>query len=250
MLKAFQNIQSSPFMNQPRRLSFSFRSLVAREPSLWFLYQPYFWWGQMKRKAFNDVEEGVLTPQTELVIDGFQGSANSFAVAAFKQSQKQPVKLMHHRHAPIMLMEAAKQGVPILLTIREPVDTVLSVTSRWSYLSVNQVLQSYIGFYSKLEKYTPYFVVSTFELTTQHLDWVVQAINEKFNTNFDLVDMAQVNTKRKAKFSSSEKGTRFERKQEKKRELMLEKNTQLLTQANEIYKKFETFAQQTVKPLK
>ncbi|PSO82370.1 MAG: hypothetical protein BRC44_02650 [Cyanobacteria bacterium QS_4_48_99] len=249
MFETIWKIQSSSLMSLPRQLSFSFRSLVAREPALWILYQPYLWWGQMKRKTYyGDVEEGIVTPDTELVIDGFQGSANSFAVAEFKRSQTRHVKLLHHRHAPVAIIRAIEQGIPVLLTIREPLDTVISLTSRWPHVSANQALKSYIGFYTKLKPYAPYYVVSTFEQTTQHLDRVVQVVNAKFSTNFDLVDSATVNEESRVKARNPEKARRDALKQDKMKELAAAKNAQLLAKANELYRTFEAFAQQTMKP--
>jgi len=67
MFETLGSIKSIPLTNLPRKISFSFRSLVSREPALWLLYQPYLWWGQMKRKTYyGDVEEGIVNPDTEL----------------------------------------------------------------------------------------------------------------------------------------------------------------------------------------
>lgn len=228
-----------------RRISFFYRSLVAREPALWLLYQPYLLWGQMKRKAAgHNPREGLLLPDTELVIDGFQGSANSFAVSAFVKSQTQPVQLMHHRHAPVLIIRAIEQKIPVLLTIREPFGTVLSVTSRWSHITVTQALQSYIGFYSKLKPYSSHYVVSTFDLTTQHLDRIIEAVNRNFETHFDLVDMMAVKAEQKSKISNHQQlENRQTVRERKKKEFALEKNTRLLQKAQDLYQYFEILAQ-------
>lgn len=229
-------------LNQLRTISFSFHSLVSREPALWLLYQPYLLWGQMKRKACgHNLTEGLLLPDTELVIDGFPGSANSFAVSAFVKSQTQPVKLMHHRHAPVLILRAIEQKIPVLLTIREPFGTVLSVTSRWPHISVTQALQSYIGFYSKLKPYSYHFIVSTFDLTTQHLDRMIEAVNINFNTHFDLVDMMAVKTEQKDKISNYQQlENRQTVRERKKKEFALEKNDRLLKKAQDLYQDFSS----------
>ena len=234
------------FIDSLRKLSFSYRSFVGKEPSLWLLYQPYVLWGQIKRAAAGDnLSEGILLSSTELVIDGFQGSANSFATAAFEFSQTKPVKLMHHRHVPVLIIKAIENNVPVLLTIREPRSTALSVTSRWSHLSITQVLQSYIGFYSKLESYSDNYVISTFEQTTKSLDLVVKAINEKYHTNFDLVDvsLANIECRKKVSDSSEEAAKRKLLKRKKSEEFNLEQNIRLLEKANKIYESYEKLAQ-------
>jgi hypothetical protein len=249
MFKHIQKIQSSPLMNKPRQLSFSFRSLLAREPALWPLYQPYLWWSKVKLKAEGGYpEERTINPDTELVIDGFQGSANSFATVAFQLSQKRHVRLAHHLHAPTQIMQAIELGIPVWLTIREPVDTVISLTSRWSYVSVIQGLQSYIEFYSKLEPYTANCVISRFDQTTQRLDQVIEVVNAKFGTHFDLVDVARANLECRPKASDApEKEARREAiKQKKKREIAAAKNAPLLARANHLYQRFEAFSEQQI----
>ncbi|WP_040484572.1 hypothetical protein [Lyngbya aestuarii] len=237
-----REIQQTSLMNLPRRLSFSFRSLVAREPNYWFLYQFYIWWGQMKKKAINaSPEERIVSPSTELVIDGFQGSANSFATAAFKFAQTKEVKLAHHLHSPAQIIQAIEQNIPVLLTIREPEGTVLSLTSRWPHVSVAQALQSYIAFYTKLEPYAPHYVVSTFEQTTQCLDQVMQKINHQFERNFDIIDVEKANQecRPQANYDTDIPSQRHIIKREKKKDIMSDKNVLLLSEAKDLYKRFE-----------
>lgn len=228
-------------INFLRKISFSYRSVVGKELSLWLLYQPYVLWGYLKRTlAKGNLDEGILISDTELVIDGFQGSANSFATVAFKFSQTRPVKLMHHGHVPVLIIKAIERDIPVLLTIREPKSTVLSVTSRWSHLSVTQVLQSYIGFYTKLQPYSDSYVISTFEQTISQLDLTIETINEKYNKNFDLVDVDLANKECRQQVSDAPEYAKRRKliKQEKLKEFALEKNIQLLEKANELYKSY------------
>lgn len=250
MNKLLQEIKHHPLMNQPRQLSYSIRSLAGREPALWPLYHLYFWWDQI---TWNGVivhpKEKAIRQDTELVIDGFPGSANSFAFKSFNRSQTRPVKVGHHSHAPAQIIKAIKQGIPVLLTVRAPAGAVVSLTSRWSYISVTQALQIYIGFYTKMRPYASQCVISTFEQTTQHLDQIVQNVNSKFGTHFDVVDVPKANVEHKAfkaklDKSKSQKAARHEAlKQEKIKELTAAKNAQLLVKANALYQTFEALAQ-------
>lgn len=236
-------------MNQPKKLSFSLRSILAQEPELWLLYQPYIWVIQMKfKKAGVDPKESLVNSYTQLVIDGFMGSANSFATRAFKSSQMQSVILAHHLHSPTQIVKATKWRIPVLLTIREPMGTILSLTSRWPYISVTQGLKSYIGFYTTLKPYVSNYIVSTFEYTTQHLDLVIQVMNAKFDTHFDLVNIDRANAEfRQGECDPQARDKRNRLKQEKKEEFEIKKNKKLLRQANDIYKQFEVISQQTLK---
>lgn len=235
-----------------RRVSFSFYSLVAREPKYKALYQPYVFWAKIKRqKSGGTPQECQVLPTTELVIDGFQGSANSFVTEAFMQSQTRPVNVAHHLHSPVQIIAAVEQKVPVWLVIREPKGAVISTTSRWPHISVTQGLKSYIGFYSKLMAYAPGCVVSTFEQNTQRPNEVIQKVNDRFGVNFDLVDVSQTIEQLKLKHSNPEElGKRKPIKQAKKRELASVKNGELVVLADQLYQAFSKFAEQTDKASK
>lgn len=72
----------------------------------------------------------------------------------------------------------------MLLTLRDQMDTMASLISRWSYVTLDQALNSYIGFYRKIEPYAPPFLLSRFHQNTNNLDIVFQAVNERFSTDF------------------------------------------------------------------
>ncbi|MGK7948318.1 MAG: hypothetical protein AB4368_05800 [Xenococcaceae cyanobacterium] len=243
MLKPIFKLKSSSWLDRINSLNFSLRSLVAREPSLWILYQPYIWWRKNKRATLGKVttvSETFVHNHTELVIDGFQGSANGFAVAGFKQHQSKYVQLAHHMHSPAEIIKAIDQKTPVILLIREPVGAVISLTSRWSYISVRQGLESYIKFYTKLSAYPDGYVVSTFEQTTQHLDRIVDRVNQKFDTDFDPIDISQAKSTHTPKDLA--KNTRSQIKQQKKQELNLPENIKLLDRANQIYARYKAIA--------
>jgi hypothetical protein len=168
------------------RWKFTLRSIVAREPSLDLLHKPVIWWTQYKMRGHIDIRECRVGRDTEFVLDGFQGSGNTFATRAFKYAQTEPVRIAHHLHSPAQIIKAVEYELPVLVTIRNPVDAVASLISRWPYVTPEQALHAYIGFYQKIEPYAPYFVVSPFPQTTNHLDIVLEAVNERFGTHFTL----------------------------------------------------------------
>ncbi len=242
MLNSFDLDFARSGAKRAKEMLFLFRSLVAREPNFWLLYQPYVLWDQMKIRKSVPVRERVVLSDTELVIDGFQGSANSFATVTFKKSQSHPVKLAHHMHSPVQVIQAVNRGIPILLTIRDPENTVLSLTSRWPYISVNSGLKSYIAFYAKLQPYLSNCIVSPFDLTIQRMDLVVEALNMKFGTNFELVDISRLNEEVKSKtHSPSEIANRKQTKQGKRLEFSSKENIELLKEANLLYRSYTPF---------
>jgi len=158
--------------------------MVAREPLLAPLHRPVIWWTQYKMRGHIDIRECRVGSDTEFVLDGFQGSGNTFATRAFKYAQSEPVRIAHHLHSPAQIIKAVKLELPVLVTLRDPVDTVASLISRWPYMTPDQALNSYIGFHRKIEPYAPSFVLSPFHQTTNNLDIVFQAVNDRFGTDF------------------------------------------------------------------
>jgi hypothetical protein len=241
MFNFIYEFQPNLVMNILRKIFFYFRSVVAVEPKYRILYRPFIWWTQIKRKINGkNPKEAIIRPTTELVIDGFQGSANSFATELFIQSQKHPVELSHHLHSPSQIIEAINLKIPVLLTIREPKGAVISLMSRWPHVSVNQGIRSYIAFYSKLKPYASDLIISDFEQTTKHLDVMINRVNQKFNTNFDAVNVNQFDKKKAIEKKHKTKKTSLRSQIKQKNIAEFEKNINplLITKANEIYQDF------------
>lgn len=170
------------------RLKFELRAQLGRHPATLPLFRPFIWWNQYKMWGINDPSESQVDRRTELIIDGFQGSANSFATAAFKSCQSRPVRLAHHLHAPAQIIRGVRWGIPVLVTLRTPADAVISLVSRWPYLRLSQGLRAYSAFYEALLPHVDGLVVSPFDMTTGQLDDVFEAVNERFGTAFDVFD--------------------------------------------------------------
>lgn len=233
-----------------QKLKFEYTSFVARDPVLAPLYWPNIWWQQYKiwrhyRDEGASLDECFVSRDTEFVLDGFQGSANSFAAAAFEASQERPVAMAHHMHSPAQIIKAVREGIPTLVVIREPVGTVLSVASRWPYISVQQALRSYVGFYEKIVLYRRGYVLSTFEETTQHFGRAIQRVNERFGTDFDVRDDAleRMNAKHGPEnLSATEQHERQVLKTEKANELGSPDCAELLRDARDVYRRMEASA--------
>ena len=97
----------------------------------------------------------LATSDTDLVIDGFGGSGNSFAVLAFDSAQSSRVNVAHHSHMPIQFTRAEFFRVPALWLIRNPLDTASSLLSRDYVPSGNAALRDYVAFYRYMLQYRP-----------------------------------------------------------------------------------------------
>jgi len=125
----------------------------------------------------------VVTPETQLVIEGFPRSANSFARVAFNRAQKETVRIATGLHVPAQVIRAARWRIPALVLIRRPKDAVLSFAIR-DPISVEQALKYYLSFYETVESYSDAYVLGTFEEVTGDFGRVIQRLNERFGVSF------------------------------------------------------------------
>lgn len=128
--------------------------------------------------------ESVLDPRTELVLDGLERSANTFAAVAFQLAQNDHVRVAHHMHAVAPLIEAAAHGVPAMITVRAPQATIVSSMIRQPRVTARQWLKTYAAFYERLMGSRNHFVIATFDDVTTDFAGVIRRVNERFSTDF------------------------------------------------------------------
>jgi hypothetical protein len=129
-----------------------------------------------------------VTPDKQVVIEGYPRSGNSFARRAFIMAQNETfdvTSIAHHLHVPAQVVLAAQWRIPTLVLIRRPKDAVLSLVIR-DPISVDQALRYYISFYETAEKYRDAYVLGLFEEVTADFGQVIKRMNDKFGTSFSL----------------------------------------------------------------
>jgi hypothetical protein len=138
-------------------------------------------------RTSKDLKRAV-TPDKQVVIEGFPRSGNSFARRAFIMAQDETfdvTSIAHHLHVPAQVVRAAQLRIPTLVLIRKPKDAVLSLVIR-DPISVDQALRYYISFYETSEKYRDAYVLGLFEEVTEDFGEVIKRMNDKFGTTFAL----------------------------------------------------------------
>jgi hypothetical protein len=84
-----------------------------------------------------------------------------------------------------MVRRAVALGLPCLVLVREPEETVLSLAVRLPYLSVRQALRGYVRFYEPVLRLRQRFVIGPFQDVTTDLGAVIDRLNERYGTSFD-----------------------------------------------------------------
>ncbi|MBV7259225.1 hypothetical protein [Erythrobacter crassostreae] len=126
----------------------------------------------------------LLNDETEIVIEGFPRSANSWTLRLFRHWQGRRMHIAEHQHSEAHILAGAKRGLPVIVLIRWPQDAIRSWAQHDSGLDLVWALRRWIGFYQAVETVSDKVVIATFEQATQTFGEVVERTNEKFGSNF------------------------------------------------------------------
>jgi hypothetical protein len=121
---------------------------------------------------------------TEIVIEGYPRSGNTFAVVAFRLAQGREIEIAHHLHAAAQIKRAARLDVPAIVLIREPSEAILSLVVRDPHASMRWAFRSYIRFYSTVVPYLENTVVAPFATVTSDLASIIRMVNTRYGTAF------------------------------------------------------------------
>ncbi len=146
--------------------------------------------------AYLDVSPPPTERRTDIVIEGFPRSANSFAVAAFRLPQPTFVYIAHHHHVASQVLAGIKLGIPSLVLVRNPQDAILSLLIRHPEISARQALADYMHFHRPLVKHLSRFVCARFEEVVTDFGAVIRRVNERYGTSFQEFEHSADNVKK------------------------------------------------------
>jgi hypothetical protein len=129
----------------------------------------------------------MVTRRTRITIEGYPRSANTYAVYAFKHvNEIQWNEVGHHLHVQAQIIRSVKYQIPVILLIRHPLEAVRSLVVRHDFIPVADALEDYTRFYSDLYKLRDSFVVANFDDVTEHFGKIIERVNKRFSTKFNL----------------------------------------------------------------
>lgn len=164
-------------------------------PRLWLaLYRHYGY------RRFARPRDLAVAKDSDLCLEGYPRSGNTFAAVAFEMSQSTPQRIAHHLHSPAQILQAVKWRIPTVVLVRDPHDAVVSLAVyRGSARAVGrlpELLSRWIYFYKAIEELRSSYVLATFEDVTTDFGRVVRRINERFGTDFGVFEHTVENTQR------------------------------------------------------
>ncbi len=158
------------------RLRGVLRDILARHPRLYL--------AALSLLSREQVGRLVVGPGTEIVIEGFPRSANTFAVTAFLHAQPGPVCVAHHLHSEAHVLEGVRRRLPVLILARRPGDAVRSLCVMYPDLDPAAQLERWIRFHTAVERVSDRVVIGEFADVTQDLGLVIARVNARFGTGF------------------------------------------------------------------
>lgn len=177
------------------------KTRILRHRVKWFVgARPGLFFPLFRRRSAYDAL--LVDEETEVCIEGYPRSANSFAVGAFEHAQQRPVQVAHHTHVPANPMRACEQGIPTLVLIRDPYDAIVSqvaltkqtqveercVEAPVQWISFETLLSAWLVFYQSLQPYRSRMVVASLDAVVEDMGRVIDRVNARFGTNFDRFD--------------------------------------------------------------
>ncbi len=133
---------------------------------------------------------------TDIVIEGFPRSGNTFAFTAFLMAQPDAVRAAGRVHAPAQLVAAAKWGIPGIALIRHPDEAIPSFVIRHPRIAIRQAMRGWLRFYAPLRPYLDRLVVGVFDQVTKDFGAVIERVNDRFGTTFGRFEHTEENVRR------------------------------------------------------
>jgi hypothetical protein len=135
-----------------------------------------YWKGQVRGLT-------AVSPDTDIVIEGYMGSANSFAREAFRFANPS-CGIASHLHSPSQIERARQLGKPLIFPTRPPVEAIASVAGRWGISNIRHELERYARLYRAFMQAPSEGVVAPFREITEDFGPVIERVNDRYGTSF------------------------------------------------------------------
>jgi hypothetical protein len=121
-----------------------------------------------------------ITAATSVVVEGYPRSGNTYAAAALRHVGGPELTIASHVHTPSQVVLAVRRQVPVLLAIRQPVDSIASLIIAAPHVPIELAVREWTDHYGRLWRHRSNFVIATFDQITQDFNDVIDRLNERF----------------------------------------------------------------------
>ena len=140
--------------------------------------------GEIYLRARSGLRPLRAESHTDLVVDGFPRSANTYALFALRSILSDAYTVRGHTHSARNVLRAVRMDVPTILVVREPRATIASLVQLAPGLSVATAARGYASFHERLLSVASDVVVADFLQVTSDIGPVLERVNDRFGTTF------------------------------------------------------------------
>lgn len=126
----------------------------------------------------------IVKRDTELVIEGFPRSANTFFYCYADLAQNSKVTIAHHLHEPYQIRRAVELSLPCVVLFRDPSSAVVSAQLRDPRVHQKTLLSMYEEFYAEVFSTPDKVVLAEFSAVTKAPGDLISRVNKVYGTNF------------------------------------------------------------------
>jgi len=134
------------------------------------------------RSRYSNV---LISEDTDIVVEGYPRSANTYLVAAIRLASHGRLEIASHTHALAQVYLAVQRSLPAVVTIRHPVDSVLSYLARQPEVSMANAIRAYLKFYGGVEGISKQIYLVRFEDVVSNFEKVSREISNRFSLTLD-----------------------------------------------------------------
>ena len=161
------------------------------------------------RKLFNKPACDICTTKTDLCIEAYPSSANSYLCNLIKALNRE-IDIAHHTHSIANIKLAFRYNVPVVVIIRNPIEAISSRIARFG-LNIDYSICEYILFYNFIVKNKTKVLCINFNDVTDNIENVLYRIRKIIHSDLKI---DRLNEAQKTAFSeitnfSRQKGKLF-----------------------------------------
>lgn len=151
----------------------------------------------------------IVGRKTDITIEGYPRSGNSFAQSAFSNAQKEKYVLATHVHSSAQIVRSAQLQKPTMVLLRRPEQACLSLVALAAEmgdipLETESDLKKAEGFlignfteyrlfYERVLEVKEHIIIAEFSQVISDLGEVIRRVNNRFGTAFDIYDNSEDN---------------------------------------------------------
>lgn len=140
--------------------------------------------GEVYVRLRSQLRHGLVTSQTELILEGYPRSANAYAEWAFRYANGADVRMAVRLHSPRAARFGAEHSIPTIVLIRPPRDAVASWLQYKPGLKAERAFRRYALYYEQVYPLRNEIVVAEFDEVVADFGAVIRRCNDRFGTSF------------------------------------------------------------------